>query len=68
VYSDNMRAKLTVAKAVGETQEEAEANARYCAASREMFSALLECEVLLGEYPIVLRQVKATLAKAEGKS
>jgi len=44
-----------------------EADAHVCAASREMFSALLECEVLLGEYPVVLRQVKAALAKAEGK-
>ena len=46
-----------------------EADANFCAASREMFSALLECEALLlaHDYPVILRQVRAAMAKAEGK-
>ena len=47
-----------------------ESDANLCAASRDMFSALLECEALLQahDYPVILRQVKAALAKAEGKA
>lgn len=33
----------------------------------EMFSALLECEILLENYPTVKRQVKQAIAKAEGR-
>lgn len=49
-------------------QKQAKADARLISAAPEMFSALLECEVLLlaHDYPIVLRQVRAALAKAEG--
>lgn len=35
-------------------------------AAPDMLSALLECEVLLDEFPTVKRQVKAAIAKAEG--
>jgi hypothetical protein len=44
-----------------------EANARLIAAAPDMLIALLECEVLVLEYPVVLRQVKAAIAKALGE-
>ncbi len=42
------------------------ANAALIAAAPEMFQALLECEVLMDEYPIIKQQVKAAISKAEG--
>lgn len=44
-----------------------EANACLISSAPEMFKALLECEVLLDEYPLIKRQVKNALKKAEGK-
>lgn len=51
----------------GPYAREDEANARLIEAAPAMYSALLECEVLLSEYPVILRQVKSALAKAERK-
>lgn len=51
-------------------QKQAEIDARLISAVPEMFSALLECGALLlaHNYPIVLRQVRAALTKAEGET
>lgn len=40
-------------------------NARLIAAAPAMRSALLECEVLLSEYPVILRMVREALKAAD---
>ncbi len=45
-----------------------QANAHLIAAAPDMFSALLEAEVLLQQYPTIERMVKDALRKAEGRS
>lgn len=44
------------------------ANARLIAAAPELLSACIEAEVLLKEYPVIERMVKAAIAKAEGRA
>lgn len=53
-----------------QTRARVVAVANLIAAGPDMFSALLECEALLlaHDYPVILRQVKAAIAKAEGKA
>lgn len=68
VSTDDAEAGIYYVRAAyGPYAREDEANARLISAAPDMFFALLECEVLLNEYPIILRQVKAAIAKAEGK-
>ena len=44
------------------------ANARLIEAAPELLSACIEAEVLLKEYPVIERMVKAAIAKAEGRA
>lgn len=50
------------------TDEENLANARLISAAPDMLLALLECEVLLNEYPVLKRRVKAAINKALGEA
>ena len=54
----------TLVACAGATLEEAKANAALFAAAPDMFSALLECEVLVKDFPTIYRRVKAAINKA----
>ncbi len=49
------------------TQQGTVQNGNLIAAAPAMYEALIECEVLLEEYPLIKRVVKQALAQAEGK-
>lgn len=49
------------------TRIEMKANARLIAAAPDLLEALIECEVLLDQFPLIKRRVKAAIAKAEGR-
>ncbi len=46
--------------------KEGEANARLIAAAPELLAVLIECEVLVKQYPSIYKQARAAIAKATG--
>jgi len=52
---------------IGRKSENKTANAKLIAAAPRMYDALLECEVLVDDYPHVKRLVKEAMAQARGE-
>lgn len=63
VVTHEARNVCTVESYYGDDED----NARLIAAAPDLLEALIECEVLLDQFPLIKRRVKAAIAKAEGR-